>query len=76
MTCLKIVLALPYGDQENEFDHVVCNGVVVRVEEVSDESNVCSAYNIAIYFNEIQESEKKKMAKFFGGHQGPPELIC
>jgi hypothetical protein len=69
MTSLKIALALPYGDQGNEFDYVECNGVAVRVEEVLSETNVDSVYNTAIYFNEIEESEKEKIADFFEEHQ-------
>jgi len=65
MTTLKIALALPHGDQENEFDYLECSGVVVRVEEVLSEANMDSVYNTAIYFNEIQESEKEKIASFF-----------
>ena len=69
MTSLKIAFALPYGDQENEFDYVECNGVVVRVEEVLSESNMDSVFNTAIYFNEIEESEKEKIVNFFEGYQ-------
>jgi integration host factor subunit alpha len=69
MTSLKIALALPYGDQGNEFDYVECNGVVVRIEEVLSETNMDSVYNTAIYFNEIEESEKEKIADFFQKHQ-------
>ena len=64
MTSLKIALALPYGDQGNEFDYVECNGVVVRIEEILSEANLGSVYNTAIYFNEIEESEKEKIADF------------
>ena len=77
MTSLKIVLALPYSDQGNEFDYVECNGVVVRIEEILSETHLGSVYNTAIYFNEIQESEKEKIADFFEEHQrkevGMPE---
>lgn len=68
MTNLKITLALSYGDQGNEFEYAECNGVVVRVEEVLSEANVGSVYNTAIYFNEIEESEKEKIEKFFEKH--------
>jgi len=77
MTSLKIALALPYGDQGNEYDYVECNGVVVRIEEILSEANLGSVYNTAIYFNEIEESEKEKIADFFQKHQrkgiGAPE---
>jgi len=68
LTNLKIALALPYGDQGNEFDYVECNGVVVRIEEILSEANLGTVYNTAIYFNEIEESEKKKIADFFEDH--------
>jgi len=77
MTSLKIALALPYGDQGNEYDYVECNGVVVRIEEILSEAHLDSVYNTAIYFNEIEESEKEKIADFFQKHQrkgiGAPE---
>jgi len=69
MTSLKIALALPYGDQGNEYDYVECNGVVVRIEEILSEANLGSVYNTAIYFNEIEESEKEKIADFFEERQ-------
>jgi len=69
MTSLKIALALPYGDQGNELDYVECNGVVVRIEEIVAEANRGSVYNTAIYFNEIAESEKEKIADYFKEHQ-------
>jgi hypothetical protein len=69
MTSLKIAFTLSYDDQENGFDYVECNGVVVRVEEVLSESNMDSVFNTAIYFNEIEESEKEKIANFFEGYQ-------
>lgn len=68
MTNLKISLALPYGDKGNEFKYAECNGVVVRVEEALSEANVGSVYNTAIYFNEIEESEKEKIENFFEKH--------
>jgi len=69
MTSLKIALALPYGDQGNECDYVECNGVVVRIEEIVSEAHLGRVYNTAIYFNEIEESEKEKIADFFEEHQ-------
>ena len=69
MTNLKIALTLPYGDQGNEHDYLECNGVVVRVEEILSQSNVDTLYDTAIYFNEIEESEKEKIASFFEEYQ-------
>ncbi len=68
MTNLKIFLALPYGDGGVELDYVECNGVVVRVEEAGSEANINSKYNIAIYFNDIEESDKEKIENFFRVH--------
>ncbi len=68
MTNLKIFLALPYSDKETEFEYVECNGVVVRVEEAVSEANISCTYNIAIYFNEIEESDKEKIGNFFKVH--------
>jgi hypothetical protein len=68
MTSLKIALALPHGDQGNEYDYAECHGVVVRVEEVLSDTNLDSVYNTAIYFDEIEESEKEKIADFFQKH--------
>jgi hypothetical protein len=70
MTSLKIALALPHGDRGNEYDYAECHGVVVRVEEVLSETNMDSVYNTAIYFDEIEGSEKEKIADFFQKHQG------
>ncbi|MDL1964436.1 MAG: PilZ domain-containing protein [Deltaproteobacteria bacterium] len=64
MTVLDIVLALPHVDQEGEFEYVECNGLVVRVEKVSFDTDARDAYNIAIYFSEIEDSEKQKIESF------------
>jgi c-di-GMP-binding flagellar brake protein YcgR len=64
MTNLKIFLALPSGDQEEEAEYVECNGVVVRVDKASSKSDVGNIYVMAIYFNEISESVKEKIANF------------
>jgi integration host factor subunit alpha len=63
MTSLKIALALPYGDQ-GECGYVECHGVVVRSEEILSKAHLGRGYNTAIYFNEIEESEKEKIADF------------
>ena len=70
MTSLKIALALPHGDRRNEYDYAECHGVVVRVEEVLSDTHMDSVYNTAIYFDEIEESEKEKIADFFQKHHG------
>ncbi len=70
MTNLKIVLALPGGNQKGEVEHVECIGAVVRVEKIPSKTNEDDQYNIAIYFNEIEESEKEKIANFLEKHSG------
>ena len=70
MTNLKIVLALPCGDQESGAEHVECIGAVVRVEKIPSNTNGDDKYNIAIFFNEIEESEKEKIANFLEKHSG------
>ncbi len=69
MTNLKIVIALPCEDQEDKVEYVECNGVVVRVESVLS-NNGGNMHNIAIFFNEIKESEKEKIANFLEKHSG------
>ncbi|MCD4764264.1 MAG: PilZ domain-containing protein [Desulfobacterales bacterium] len=69
MTSLDIVMALPHVDKEDEFEHVKCNGMVVRVEKVSFDANTRNAYNIAIYFSEISDSEKQKIESFVERHK-------
>lgn len=65
MTCLDIVMALPHADEEDELEYIECNGTVVRVEKVSFDANARNAYNIGIYFSEIEDSEKQKIESFF-----------
>ncbi|MCP4346997.1 MAG: PilZ domain-containing protein [Desulfobacterales bacterium] len=61
MTSLRIVLPLIYGNKKREVEYAECNGVVVRVEEVSREACL---YNIAIFFSEIDESERQKIVDY------------
>ena len=71
MTGLDIVLALPCVDEEDEFERIKCIGLVVRVEKVSLDANEHKAYNIAIYFSEIEESEKQKLESFVEIYREP-----
>lgn len=66
MTNLRIVLALIYGNEENEVEYVECEGTVVRIEEVSPEDDI---YNIAIFLNNIEGSERDKIINFIEKHQ-------
>jgi len=56
MTQLKLVLKLP--DEVAE-----CEGTVVRVQK---NASVEDSYDIAIYFVDIAESEKRKIEKYIG----------
>lgn len=73
MTSLKITLALSRDDQTNAIEYAECKGVVVRVEEVGSQSQGGKAYNTAIYFNEIEESQKQKIARLVETRQGQPK---
>ncbi len=72
MTSLKITLALPRGDQTKAIDYAECTGVVVRVEAVESHSEGGKLYNTAIFFNEIEESQKQKIARLVEARQGQP----
>jgi len=69
MTSLDIVLALAHVDEEGKFEYVQCNGLVVRVEKVSFDANGHNAYNIAIYFSDIADSDKQKIESFVERHR-------
>jgi hypothetical protein len=64
MTSLEIVLELPHVDEEGEFEYIECTGLVVRLEKISFDANGHNAYNMAIYFSEIEDSEKQKIESF------------
>ena len=72
MTSLKVAFALPDYDNEKEPKYVTCNWVVVRTEKGSSKANLGTTYNIAIYFNEIEKSEKEKIAYFIEKHTTIP----
>lgn len=54
---LSIHMNLPDGEE------IRCHGVVVRVEEA-----VPTGYNIAIFFNEIDDDNREKLARFINQH--------
>ncbi|PIQ89561.1 MAG: hypothetical protein COV72_02755 [Candidatus Omnitrophica bacterium CG11_big_fil_rev_8_21_14_0_20_42_13] len=55
MTKLGIIMVIKDKNRELK---IKCRGVVVRTEEKNDK------YNIAIYFNDIADSEKEKITKY------------
>ncbi|QTA91933.1 PilZ domain-containing protein [Desulfonema magnum] len=61
MTHFRIVFPLIYGNEEHDVEYVECSGTVVRAEEILPEENI---YNIAIFFNEIEDSERNKIMTF------------
>ena len=56
MTVLKMILKLPE-------DFIEFEGTAVRVEGNPSENG---SYNVAIYFNEISEYDRKKLSDFIG----------
>ena len=61
LTNLKVVLELPCGDKK---EHIACNGIVVRAEkETADMANE-NVYNIAIFFHEINDTERTRIIHF------------
>ncbi len=61
MTKLKIQLFLPLKIHNKiQTKKVLCQGVIVRIENVPREN----AYNIAIFFNEIQQKDSDRISEF------------
>ncbi len=56
MTKLKINMVLPNDDSPVE-----CVGVIVRIDADAHDADIC---NLAIYFSEINEYERNKIANF------------
>ena len=71
MTRLKVHLLLPFEDSRHKRINreVECDGVVVSVEEEKSGS-----YNIAIFFDRIDEEAKKEIASFVKFFQEKQEL--
>ena len=67
MSHLMISFALADDEEGEGANQVECGGVVVRVEKDTIKANH-SVYNVAIFFHEIEESEKAKIAKFLARH--------
>lgn len=59
-TKVAVKLALPVMDKEGTRDYnVECKGVVVRTE---DDAN--GGFNIAIFFNEIKDTQRNKISRY------------
>ena len=65
MTRVKVFFALPCPDKKSESVCIECYGVVVRVEEVLSKSRASTGiYNIAIFFDEIEDIEREKLSDY------------
>lgn len=64
MTRLQIILSLPTGDDGAPVDLVSCDGVVVRSERRGD-----GDHRIAIFFDDIPDADKEKLARFIARQQ-------
>jgi len=71
LTRLKIVFELPSGNREDPVEYAECFGVVVRVEKILSETTCGDVYNMAIFFHEIEERERKKIDNFVKTHKNP-----
>jgi len=58
-TKVYVKLTLPSKDKNKACPNVECSGVVVRSE---DENS--GGFNIAIFFNKIKESQRKKISRY------------
>ncbi|MEK7698892.1 MAG: PilZ domain-containing protein [Planctomycetota bacterium] len=68
MSHLMISFTLADSEEGEDASQVECGGVVVRVEKDLKQKANHSVYNVAIFFHEIEESEKAKIAKFLAWH--------
>jgi len=62
MASLEIVLMLPDDGAPDDLVYVECQGIVVRNEKTA------TSYQIAIFFNEIERNEKRKLAAYIATH--------
>ncbi len=59
-TKVMVRLALPISNTNGNRDYnVECKGVVVRVEDANN-----GGFNIAVYFNEIANSQRQKISQY------------
>jgi hypothetical protein len=69
-TKVAVKLTLPITDQAGEKDYdVECKGVVVRTEDQKE-----GGFNIAVFFNEINDTQKDKISHYIS--QFLPEESC
>jgi hypothetical protein len=58
-TKISVKLSLPNKEHSGKNTVVECKGVVVRTE---DEAN--GGFNLAIFFNEVRDEQRKKIARY------------
>ncbi len=58
-TKISVKLSLPNKDQSGKNTVVECKGVVVRTEDEAD-----GGFNLAIFFNEVRDEQRKKIARY------------
>ncbi len=68
MTKVKIIFPLSHGTHNNKVKNVEFYGVIVRADKVSTNPDNNDMYEIAIFFSEIEESVKGKIADFIDKH--------
>ena len=72
MTKLDVVLLIPVAkNRSRAIKKLHCKGVVVRQEEARD--NGTYSWRVAIYFNEIKETDRKMLAAYVDSFQSSLE---
>lgn len=73
MTKVSILLFLPVKGRDNQesTNHVRCKGVVVRVEKIEDGRS-----NIAVFFNDIKETDKNIIRQYLESHFQPKPALA
>ncbi len=75
MTHLRIMLALP-GNETEDDQMASCDGVVVRVEEVLSEELLNNEFRIAVFFFDMVEKERQKIADYLSRQAQYPAEGC
>ncbi|MFH0913189.1 MAG: PilZ domain-containing protein [Candidatus Omnitrophota bacterium] len=62
---IKVTLPIASGNRKKNVD-VECSGVIVRTEDVAN-----GGFNIAIFFNRINDSQRKKISQYISQFLSP-----
>lgn len=76
MTKVNVVLLLSmrkYKSKSKTLKKISCRGVVVRKDYVKD--NGKHSYHVGIYFNEIDERDKKALLSYINTFHKSPEVV-